>query len=84
MADMTASETRIFILQQLKELSGPEGCCVQTMQRNQTKRNNLRALAALIQQQAQTIAELQTEITYQNKQIARLQEDLSRQIGGKP
>ena len=29
-----------------------------------------------IQQQAQTIAELQTEITYQNKQIARLQEDL--------
>ena len=41
-------------------------------------------IAAIIQQQAQTIAELQTEITYQNKQIARLQEDLSRQTGGKP
>ena len=76
MAEMTASEARIFILQQLKELSGPEGCCVQTMQRNQTKRNNLRALAALIQQQAQTIE-------HQNLQIAKLQEDLIKAISGK-
>ena len=42
-----------------------------------------KGIESLIQQQAQTIAELQTEITYQNKQIARLQEDLSRQTGGK-
>ena len=41
-------------------------------------------IAALIQQQAQTIAELQTEIAYQNKQIARLQEDLNEKQGGKP
>ena len=37
-------------------------------------------IAALIQQQAATITELQTEIAYQNKQIARLQEDLIKQV----
>ena len=35
-------------------------------------------IATLIQQQAATITELQTEIEYQNKQIARLQKDLSK------
>ena len=35
-------------------------------------------IAALIEQQAAEIAELQTEIEYQNKQIARLQKDLSK------
>ena len=55
MAEMTAEEAKIFIAQELKALSGPEGCCVQTMQRNQTKKNNLRGLAALIEQQAATI-----------------------------
>ena len=40
-------------------------------------------IAALIQQQAATITELQTEIEYQNKQIARLQEDLIKAISGK-
>ena len=39
-------------------------------------------IAALIEQQAATITELQTEIEYQNKQIARLQEDLSKQAKG--
>ena len=37
-------------------------------------------IAALIQQQAAKISELQVEIEYQNKQIARLQEDLIKQV----
>lgn len=37
-------------------------------------------IAALLEQQAATITELQTEIAYQNKQIARLQEDLIKQV----
>ena len=58
MAEMTAAEAKIFIVQELKALSGPEGCSVQTMQRNQTKRTNLRGLAALLEQQAAEIGRL--------------------------
>lgn len=39
-----------------------------------------KGIERLIQQQAATITELQTEIAYQNKQIARLQEDLIKQV----
>ena len=37
-------------------------------------------IAQLIEQQEATITELQTEIEYQNKQIARLHEDLSKLV----
>ena len=58
MAEMTVEQEKIFIAQELKALSGPEGCCIQTMQCSQAKRNDLRAIAALIEQQAKIIEAL--------------------------
>ena len=76
MAEMTVAEAKIFIAKELKALSGPEGCCVKTMQRNQEKRNSLRQIATLLGEQA-------AEIEQQNRDIAKLQDDLIKAINGR-
>ena len=84
MAEMTAQEAKNFIVKELKELSGTEGCCVQTMQINQDKRNNLRKLASLIEQQAATIdkknAEINTLTQANAEMVLRLTIDAMRNL----
>ena len=66
MAEMTAAEHAIQVLKssiQYNNDADPDDC---------------RLALQVIEQQAATITELQTEIEYQNKQIARLQKDLSK------
>ena len=75
MAEMTASEA-IRILNK----SADKALLLENQQYKEEAFVVFLQISALIQQQQQTISELQTEIAYQNKQIARLHEDLSRQV----
>ena len=75
MAEMTAAEciAALHNNQYQKHIGNGEYDYIHPLTDAQAK-----GIAALIQQQAATITELQTEIEYQNKQIARLQKDLSK------
>ena len=77
MAEMTASEAiaALHNNQYQKHIGNGEYDYIHPLTDAECK-----GIESLIKKQAQTIAELQTEITYQNKQIARLQEDLSKQV----